>query len=154
MTVGVVSDTHGLLRPEAVDALSGSDLILHAGDVGKVEVLERLRVIAPTIAVRGNVDNHPWALTLPMTEVVRAGDLQLYMLHDLSALDLDAKAAGFAVVISGHTHRPLAQMRDTVLYLNPGSIGPRRFNLPIAMAKLQIDGARLSHEMIELRDRA
>jgi len=147
----VISDTHGLLRPEAVAALSGSDLIVHAGDVGDPEVLARLRAIAPTVAVRGNVDTAPWARALPVTEVVEAGALQLYMLHNLSALDLDPKASGFAAVISGHTHRPRAEVRDGVLYLNPGAAGPRRFSLPVSVARMQVRGSHLSHELIELR---
>ena len=151
MTVGIISDTHGLLRPEAVVALKDSQLILHAGDVGDAGILERLRAIAPTVAVRGNVDTSPWATVLPLTEVVSVGDLQLYMLHNLSELDLNPRAAGFAAVISGHTHRPLADVRDGVLYLNPGSAGPRRFSLPIAMARLEVTGADLGYEMIELR---
>jgi putative phosphoesterase len=151
MSVGVLSDTHGLLRPEAIAALRDSELILHAGDVGDPEILERLRNIAPTVAVRGNVDTGKWASALPQTEVVEIGTLQLYMLHDLAALDLDPKAAGFAAVISGHTHRPAADIHGGVLYLNPGSAGPRRFTLPIAVARLQVDGAELSHEIVELR---
>jgi putative phosphoesterase len=151
VSVGVISDTHGLLRPEAVAALRDSELIVHAGDVGNADVLERLRHIAPTIAVRGNVDAGAWANALPMTEVVEIGGFHLYMLHDLSTLDLDPKAAGFAAVISGHTHKPVADIRDGVLYLNPGSAGPRRFSLPIAVARLQIDGSKLSHEIVELR---
>ena len=151
MTVGVISDTHGLLRPQAVEALRGSELILHAGDVGDVDVLRQLRQIAPTLAVRGNVDTSAWANALPTTDVVEVGELQVYMLHDLSALDLDPRAAGFAAVISGHTHRPKADVRDGVLYLNPGSAGPRRFNLPLAVARLHVEGKRLSHEIIELR---
>ena len=151
ISVGIISDTHGLLRPEAVVALRGSQIILHAGDVGDSEILERLRNIAPTVAVRGNIDTAPWANALPMTEVVEIGDLEFYMLHDLSALDLNPRTAGFAAVISGHTHRPVADVRDGVLYLNPGSAGPRRFTLPIAVARLQIDGATLSHEIVELR---
>jgi uncharacterized protein len=151
MRVGVISDTHGLLRPEAVDALQGSELILHAGDVGNPAVLESLRVIAPTIAVRGNVDTDAWAARLPLTEVVDVGGLHLYMLHVLASLDLDPKAAGFAAVISGHTHRPAAELRDDVLYLNPGSAGPRRFSLPIAIARLDIAEGRLSYDIVELR---
>jgi uncharacterized protein len=151
ISVGVISDTHGLLRPEAVAALRDSELILHAGDVGDPEILERLRRIAPTVAVRGNVDSGPWASALPMTEVVKIGELQFYMLHDLATLDLDPKAAQFAAVISGHTHRPVADLRDGVLYLNPGSAGPRRFSLPIAVARLQVDGVKLSHEIVDLR---
>jgi uncharacterized protein len=150
MIVGVISDTHGLMRPEAIEALRGSELIVHAGDVGDGRVLQHLRAIAPTIAVRGNVDTEQWARALPITEVVDAGGLHLYVLHDLATLDLDARAAGFAAVISGHTHRPRAEVKDGVLYLNPGSAGPRRFTLPVSLAKLRVDGAHLSHEIIEL----
>ena len=150
MTIGVISDTHGLLRPEALQALEGSELIVHAGDVGSPEILKRLRVIAKTLAVRGNVDTQPWARTLPPTEVVQAGPLHLYVLHDLATLDLDPKAAGFAAVISGHSHKPVAETRDGVLYLNPGSAGPRRFSLPICLARLHVVGTQLRHEFIHL----
>jgi uncharacterized protein len=148
--VGVIADTHGLLRPQALAALEGSELIVHAGDVGNPHILEQLRAIAPTTAVRGNIDTGAWATSLPITEVVEVGDVHLYVLHDLAALDLDPKAAGFAAVISGHSHRPAADVRDGVLYLNPGSAGPRRFNLPTTMARLEIAGDRLSHELVEL----
>jgi putative phosphoesterase len=148
--VGVVSDTHGLLRPEAIEALRRSDLIVHAGDVGNADVLERLRTMAPTIAVRGNVDTGAWASALPATEVVEVGGLHLYVLHDISTLDLDPRAAGFAAVIFGHSHRPSAELRDGVLFLNPGSAGPRRFALPIGVARLRVVGGRLSHELVEL----
>ena len=150
VAVGVISDTHGLLRPEAVAALHAADVIIHAGDVGDPQILERLRAIAPTYAVRGNVDTSAWAVALPLTEVVEIGDLQIYILHNLADLDLNPKAAGFAAVISGHTHRPHAQIRDDVLYLNPGSAGPRRFTLPIAVARIVVMGSRLSHEIVEL----
>jgi len=146
----VISDTHGLLRPQAISSLEGAQLIVHAGDVGDPQILSQLRSIAPTTAVRGNIDTGAWAASLPMTEVVEIGDVHLYVLHDLAALDLDPKAAGFAAVISGHTHRPAAQLRNEVLYLNPGSAGPRRFKLPIAVARLEIVGDRLTHEIIEL----
>src|SRR5262245_1947084 len=151
IAVGVISDTHGLLRPEAVAALHASDVIIHAGDVGDPQILERLRAIAPTYAVRGNVDTSAWAETLPLTEVVEVGALQIYILHNLADLDLNPKAAGFAAIISGHTHRPNAERRDDVLYLNPGSAGPRRFTLPIAVARIVITGSQLSHEIVELR---
>jgi len=150
MIVGVISDTHGLVRPEALDALRGVDLIVHAGDVGAPEILERLAAVAPTTTVRGNVDTQAWARTLPLTEVVHAGERCLYVLHDLSALDLDPKAAGFDVVISGHSHKPLADLRDGVLYLNPGSAGPRRFSLPICLARLHVTGKQLRHEFVNL----
>ncbi len=138
------------MRSEAIEALRGSELIVHAGDVGDARVLQHLRAIAPTIAVRGNVDTEQWARALPITDVVEAGSLHLYVLHDLATLDVDARAAGFAAVISGHTHRPRAEVKDGVLYLNPGSAGPRRFTLPVSLAKLRIDGGHLSHEIIEL----
>ncbi len=151
MTIGVISDTHGLLRPEALEALQGADLILHAGDVGPREVLERLGEIAPVVAVRGNVDTAIWATALPLADVIEAGGVQLYMLHDRTALDLDPVAAGFAAVIFGHSHRPGAERRDGVLFLNPGSAGPRRFTLPVTIARLTIEGTALTHEIIELR---
>lgn len=150
VTVGVISDTHGLLRPEAVAALGGVDLIIHAGDVGAPEVLARLRAIAPTWAVRGNVDHGGWAQALPLTDVVRAGSLDIYVLHDLDTLDLDPAAAGFAAVISGHSHRPKAEWRGHVLFLNPGSAGPRRFALPVTLSRLRITGATLVHERLDL----
>ncbi|HUU34222.1 MAG TPA: metallophosphoesterase family protein [Vicinamibacterales bacterium] len=151
VTVGVISDTHGLLRPEAVAALHGVDLILHAGDVGPAEILDQLRQIAPTTAVRGNVDTAIWTTALPISDVISVGGLELYMLHDRTALDLDPVAAGFAAVIFGHSHRPGAEMRDGVLHLNPGSAGPRRFTLPVTIARLTIAHGRLAHEVVELR---
>jgi len=150
MVIGVISDTHGLLRPEAVAALAGSDLIVHAGDVGSPEVLEGLRAIAPTRAVRGNVDTAPWARALPLTDVVDAGGLRLYVLHDLAALDLDPRAAGLSAVISGHSHRPSAHVRDGVLYLNPGAAGPRRFSLPVCVARIEVVDGHLSHDLVDL----
>lgn len=151
ITVGVISDTHGLLRPQATEALKDSDLIVHAGDVGDPQILEQLRGIAPTFAVRGNVDTGAWARALPLIEVVEAGPLQLYVLHDIATLDIDPHAAGFSAVIFGHSHRPSAESRRGVLYLNPGSAGPRRFTLPISLAKLRLSGDQLSHEMIDLK---
>jgi putative phosphoesterase len=148
--VGVISDTHGLLRPQAVDALRGSDLILHAGDVGAAEVLDALRLVAPTTAIRGNVDTAIWATALPATDVISVGGVEIYMLHDRAALDLDPKAAGFAAIVFGHTHRPGAETRDGVLYLNPGSAGPRRFTLPVTVARLTIADGQVSHEIIDL----
>jgi putative phosphoesterase len=133
-----------------VEALRGSALILHAGDVGTPEVLEQLRVIAPTFAVRGNIDGGGWATVLPLTDVIEAGQLHLYMIHDLGGLDIDPAAAGFAAVISGHTHIPRAEVKSGVLYLNPGSAGPRRFSHPVAVARLQVHGHHLLHEIIEI----
>ena len=150
MILGIISDTHGLLRPKALDALQGSDLIIHAGDVGTPEILDRLRGVAPTFAVRGNVDTASWASVLPLTDVVEAGPLQIYVLHDLGTLDLDPHAAGFAAVISGHSHKPAAETRSGVLYLNPGSAGPRRFSLPICLARLHVDHGELRHEFVDL----
>ena len=147
----MISDTHGIVRREAVDALWDCELIVHAGDVGAPEVLKHLRAIAPTIAVRGNVDRDLWAQSLPLTEDIEVGEVRIYVLHDLSTLDIDPKAAGFSAVISGHSHRPIAEVRNGVLFLNPGSAGPRRFSLAVAIAKLRVMGKSLSHELIELR---
>jgi putative phosphoesterase len=146
----VISDTHGLLRPEALDALLGCDLIVHAGDIGDAEILRRLREIAPTHAVRGNNDRGAWAQSLPLTQVIDLGGPRLYMLHDLSELDIDAAAEGFAAVVSGHSHKPHAERREGVLYLNPGSAGPRRFRLPIALAKLYVRAEGVEYEIMEL----
>jgi uncharacterized protein len=138
LTVGVISDTHGLLRPEALAALRGADHILHAGDIGAPEILAGLRAIAPVTAVRGNNDGAAWARDIPETAIAELGGARIYLLHDLHLLDLDPRAAGFAVVVSGHSHRPSAEERDGVLYFNPGSAGPRRFTLPIALGRLTI----------------
>lgn len=150
LTVGVISDTHGLLRPEALAALRGVDQILHAGDVGTPDILAALKGIAPTTAVRGNVDHGVWATALPMTEVVRLGALDVFVLHDLGALDLDPVAAGFAAVITGHSHQPKAEWTRGVLYLNPGSAGPRRFTLPVTLSILRITGGTIEHQRIDL----
>jgi putative phosphoesterase len=136
--VGLISDTHGLLRREAVEALRGSEWIIHAGDVGDPEILEKLRKLAPVVAVRGNVDTEPWAEALPLTTVVEAGSVLIYVLHDLNALSLSPAAAGFRVVVSGHSHKPTKSTRDGVLYVNPGSAGPRRFQLPVCVARLDL----------------
>jgi uncharacterized protein len=138
MRIGIISDTHGLLRPEAVEALRGVDHIIHAGDIGRPEVIEGLRRIAPTTAVRGNVDRGEWAGAYPDTERVTLGGRSFYVLHDRDELDLDPAAADIDVVISGHSHQPKIETLDGVLYLNPGSAGPRRFTLPIALATLEL----------------
>lgn len=148
--IGVISDTHGLLRSEAMVALAGSELIVHAGDVGQPEILDRLKTIAPVVAVRGNVDLGEWALALPLTEVVTVGDVQLYILHDLSTLDLSPAAAGFKAVIYGHSHQPSAEKGNGVLFLNPGSAGPKRFKLPIMLALLTIRGDELDVQFVDL----
>jgi putative phosphoesterase len=147
----LISDTHSLLRPEAVDALRGSELILHAGDVGKPEILESLKQIAPVIAVRGNVDTAAWANALPETVVVEESSVSIYMLHNLRQLDLKPAAAGFRIVISGHTHKPLHEERDGVLYINPGSAGPRRFDLPVTVARLNLAATPWDLKFIELK---
>jgi uncharacterized protein len=149
--IGVISDTHGLLRPEAVTALRGSSLIIHAGDVGRPNVLSALQRIAPVTAVRGNVDHGPLTGGLPATEVVQLDARSLYVLHDLNDLHLDPRTAGFDVVISGHTHKPKIETKEGVLYFNPGSAGPRRFNLPIAIGRLTISDQDLRAEIIELQ---
>ena len=138
------------MRPEAIDALRGSELIVHAGDIGGPEVLQALREVAPVVAVRGNNDREDWAKILKETEVVRLGDAVVYVLHDIKTLDLDAAAAGFGAVISGHSHQPLLEERRGVLYLNPGSAGPRRFTLPITVARLHVRGIELNAEIREL----
>jgi putative phosphoesterase len=148
--IGVISDTHGLLRPEAVEALRGSDRILHAGDVGTPEILQGLAKIAPLIAIRGNVDTAPWARSLPATEVIEAGGISIYMLHDLAQLDLKPEAAGFRVVVYGHSHQPKIEEKNGVLYFNPGSAGPRRFHLPVSVGRLMVEGGKVRAELVEL----
>jgi len=151
MRIGVISDTHGLLRPEALAALRGSDHILHAGDVGGAEILDQLGRLAPLTVVRGNVDRRRWAMTLPETEVVEVEDLSIYMLHDLSRLDLKPEAAGFRVVVYGHSHRPKIEEKNGVLYFNPGSAGPKRFRLPLSVGRLVIGKGNVQAELIELK---
>jgi putative phosphoesterase len=147
--IGLISDTHGLLRPEALIALKGSGLIVHAGDVGKPEILARLCGVAPVVAVRGNIDKGAWARQLPATAVVQAGPALIYVLHDIHQLDLDPAAAGFHVVVSGHSHQPSRSDRSGVLYLNPGSAGPRRFRLPVMVARLDLRRSPWKVEFIE-----
>ncbi len=136
--IGLISDTHGLLREEALRALKSSELIIHAGDVGKPEIIDTLKRIAPVVAVRGNVDTEPWASALPETEIVEAGAATIFVLHDVHALDLNPAAAGFHIVVSGHSHKPARTECDGVLYINPGSAGPRRFQLPVTFARLDL----------------
>ena len=148
--VGVISDTHGLMRPQALAALAGCHLIIHAGDIGAPDVLATLAGIAPVTAVRGNNDHGVWTQALTDTAAVRAGEAWLYVLHDIHELDLDPQAAGFAAVIAGHSHRPAISTRDGVLYVNPGSAGPRRFTLPVAVARLRVRGTRVEGEVVPL----
>ena len=148
--IGVISDTHGLLRPEVVPIFKGVDLILHAGDIGSVEVLDQLRTVAPIVAVRGNNDRGDWANQIPDSEVAHVGGISIYILHDLNELDSRPPAGSVQVVISGHSHRPSIERRDGILFVNPGSAGPRRFKLPISVARLTIQGSTVSGELIEL----
>jgi putative phosphoesterase len=148
--LGVISDTHGLLRPEAIEALRGSERILHAGDVGAREILEALAQIAPVTAIRGNVDTELWARALPKTEVVEAVGGSIYILHDLGHLDLKLGAGGFRVVVYGHSHQPKIEEKNGVLYFNPGSAGPRRFHLPVSVGRLMIEAGKVRAELVEL----
>jgi putative phosphoesterase len=148
--IGVISDTHGLLRPEALAALRGSEHIIHAGDVGAPEILETLAAIAPLTAIRGNVDQAAWARTLAETEILEIGGISIYVLHDLGRLDLKPGAAGFQVVLSGHSHVPKQEMRRGVLYFNPGSAGPRRFKLPVTVGRLTVEGGNIRGEIVAL----
>jgi putative phosphoesterase len=148
--VGLISDTHGLLRSEAVTFLRGSDVIVHAGDIGDANILSALNAMAPVTAVRGNNDQGPWADAIAESQTLRVGDVSIYVLHDLAQLDLDPVAAGVGVVVSGHSHKPAVQTRNGVLYVNPGSAGPRRFSLPIAVAALEIAGRSVTANLVQL----
>jgi putative phosphoesterase len=148
--IGLISDTHGLLRPSALRAMQGAELIIHAGDVGNPAILDALRKIAPIVVVRGNVDTEQWAEALPITAVAEAGATQIYVLHDVKQLDLNPKTAGFSVVVSGHSHQPGQTERDGVIYINPGSAGPRRFQLPITAARLDLKQRPWKAEFIDV----
>ena len=150
MKIGIISDTHGLLRPEAVERLAGVDHIIHAGDIGRPDVISDLRRIAPVTAVRGNVDRDEWAAGYPQTELVKLGGRFFYVLHNLAELDVDPVAAGIDVVVSGHSHQPKIETVDGVVYLNPGSAGPRRFSLPIALATLDLSGDAIRPRILKL----
>jgi len=149
--VGIISDTHGLIRPEAVAALKGADLIIHAGDVGTPDVLDALRKLAPTFVVRGNIDKADWAGALPATTDVEIGGLMFHVLHDIAELDVDPAAVGYAAVVYGHSHQPSIDLRAGVLFLNPGSAGPRRFKLPVSIARVSVSGQQLRPEIVELQ---
>ena len=148
--IGLISDTHGLLRPEALGQLQGSDFIVHAGDIGSRDVIEQLSRLAPVTAVRGNNDKGPWASGLPETDVLEVGEVLLYVIHDIGELDLDPAAAGFHVVISGHSHKPKIEERNGVTFINPGSAGPRRFRLPVSLGHLLIAGREVTPTLTEL----
>jgi putative phosphoesterase len=150
MLIGVISDTHGLIRPEAVNALRGSDYIIHAGDIGDPGILDILNEIAPVTVVRGNVDRERWAQKIPHTNVLEVKGVSLYVLHNLDELDLKPEAAGFTAVIYGHSHVPKLEKRNGVLYFNPGSAGPKRFRLPVAVGRLKVLGQILEAEIVQL----
>lgn len=149
-TIGVISDTHGLLRPEAFEALRGCDRIIHAGDVGSADILDELRALAPVVAVRGNVDKDSWARALPRTEAVEFEGHTIYILHILDELDLQPGPAGISAVVYGHSHKPSIEDREGVLYVNPGSAGPRRFRLPISVARMSVVDGRLTARIVEI----
>ena len=148
--IGLISDTHGLIRPEALEALQGVEFIIHAGDIGKPEVVSALKAIAPVAAIKGNIDSGAWAKLLPDTKLVKAGGMRLFIIHNVRELDCDPVARGFQVVVSGHSHKPSVSTRDGVLFVNPGSAGPRRFKLPVAVGKLFIQNKQVNAEIIEL----
>jgi uncharacterized protein len=151
LRVGLISDTHGLLRPQAADLLRGCNHIVHAGDVGNKSILEQLAALAPVTVVRGNNDTGEWADAVPESALIQIGSVFMYVLHDLALLDIDPKAAGVHIVVSGHSHKPRIEVRQDVLYVNPGSAGPRRFKLPITVAELVIVGEAISPRIVELR---
>jgi len=151
MIIGVISDTHGLLRREAIDALRGAARILHAGDIGNPQILETLAAIAPLTAIRGNVDTQPWARKLPETEFVEIVGVLIYMLHDLARLDLKPGAAQIGVVVYGHNHHPKMEVKNGVLYFNPGSAGPRRFRLPVSVGRLHLENRCIRGELVKLK---
>jgi uncharacterized protein len=152
-SIGLISDTHGLLRDAAVEALRGCELIVHAGDVGKPEILTALRQLAPVVAVRGNIDTAPWASELPGTAIAEAGPVTIYVLHNIEDLDLDPVAAGIQVVVSGHSHQPKSSEKSSVLYINPGSAGPRRFKLPVTVARLDFGVTPFQVTFVDVADR-
>ena len=149
--LGIISDTHGLLRPQAVAFLQGCDRILHGGDIGNAEVLTRLSTIAPVTAIRGNNDKGAWAASIPETEFFEFAGIHIYALHDISQFDIDPAAAGIQIVVSGHSHKPLIEQRDGVHFVNPGSAGPRRFKLPISVAEIFIVGGAISSRLVDLK---
>jgi putative phosphoesterase len=152
LTIGVISDTHGRLRPGALSVLENSDYLIHAGDIGDPEILDTLETIAPVTAIRGNVDRENWAQKIPTTNVLEVGGISIYILHDLAELDLKPEAAGFAVVVYGHTHKSKQETKNGVLYFNPGSAGPRRFTLPVTAGRLIVEGGSVRGEILHIVD--
>ena len=150
LRVGLISDTHGLLRPEARAFLIGCDYIVHGGDIGSAAILDELALVAPLITVRGNNDTQPWATRLPLTELIRVGNVFVYVIHDLAELDIDPAAAGVRVIVSGHSHKPMIEERDRVLYVNPGSSGPRRFKLPISVGEIVVSDSAVKARIVDL----
>jgi uncharacterized protein len=150
LRVGLISDTHGLLRPQARAFLVGCDYIVHGGDIGSAAILDELAALAPLIAVRGNNDTEPWAARLPVTEMIRVGNVFVYVIHDLAELDIDPGAAGVRVIVSGHSHKPMIEERDGILYVNPGSSGPRRFKLPISVGEITVSGSAVNARLVDL----
>ena len=148
--VGLISDTHGILRPEAIRALHGSDLIVHAGDIGQAAILEVLRLVAPVNAVRGNIDKGVWAQTLPKNKAIEIDQVSVYVIHNIEELDIDPQAAGFKVVVSGHSHQPSIHERNGVIFVNPGSAGPRRFKLPVSLALMYVQDNSVHLELVAL----
>jgi uncharacterized protein len=148
--IGLISDTHGLVRPQALQALRGVDLIIHSGDIGKPEVLQSLKTIAPLVAIKGNIDRDNWARPLPETKALKIGAIRIYVIHNVNDLDFNPAARVFNVVISGHSHKPSIVTREGVLFVNPGSAGPRRFKLPVALGKLHLHGHEVTAELVEL----
>ena len=150
LRVGIVSDTHGLLRPEAKVFAGACDYIIHGGDIGSQSILEELAALAPLIAVKGNNDRQAWAAHLPETDMIRVGGVFVYVIHDISQIDIDPHAAGVQVIVSGHSHKPLIEQRDGILYVNPGSCGPRRFTLPISVGEMIVEGTKVRVRTVEL----
>ena len=148
--VGVISDTHGMLRPQALAAMEGSDFVLHGGDIGKADILDALQAIAPLTVVRGNNDRADWAREVPETARLTVGQIEVFLVHDIATLPIDPAAEGIDVVVYGHSHRPRVEYKAGVMYLNPGSAGPRRFSLPISVAELLIEGDQVTARIIEL----
>jgi putative phosphoesterase len=149
LRVGLISDTHGLLRPEARAFAGCCDYIIHGGDIGSAAILDELSALAPLIAVKGNNDRQAWAAHLPETEMVRVGGVFIYVIHDISQLDIEPHAAGAQVIVSGHSHKPRIELRDGILYVNPGSCGPRRFNLPLSVGEIRVEGTKVRARTVE-----